>query len=65
MVVGDVEKVAEVVEKVATVAEKISGDVASILPDHSKLKDAALMVEHISHATAKDAELTQHFIHKV
>ncbi|KAL6347270.1 hypothetical protein AAG906_013706 [Vitis piasezkii] len=65
IVVGEVEKVAKVVEKVATVTEKVSGDVANILPDKSKLKDAALLVEHISKVTAEDAELTEHFIQKV
>lgn len=65
IVVGEVEKVAKVVEKVATVTEKVSGDVANILPDKSKLKDAALLVEHISKVTAEDAELTEQFIQKV
>ncbi|CBI34032.3 hypothetical protein VitviT2T_004115 [Vitis vinifera] len=62
---GEAEIVVAEVEKVATVTEKVSGDVANILPDKSKLKDAALLVEHISKVTAEDAELTEHFIQKV
>ncbi|KAJ4716843.1 Plastid-targeted protein 2 [Melia azedarach] len=65
MVVEEAETVAEVVEKVATAAEKLSADVADILPDHSKLKEAALFVERVSKETAHDAHLTKNFIHKV
>lgn len=65
MVVGEVEKVANVVEKVATVTVKISDDMANILPNNSKLKDAALLVEHIAKVTVEDVELAEHFIHKV
>lgn len=56
---------AEVVEKVATVFEHISAQVADKLPDDSKLKDAALFVEHVSKVTAEDAHLTEDAIHKV
>lgn len=65
MVIEDVEKVAEVVEKVATVAEKVSAEVAEILPDHTKLKDAAFFVERVSKETAHDAQLIENFIQKV
>ncbi|XP_028080682.1 uncharacterized protein LOC114282239 isoform X2 [Camellia sinensis] len=64
-VVEEVEIVAEVVEKVATTAEKVSADMAEKLPDNEILKEAALFVEKVSTATAKDAELTKNFIHKV
>ncbi|XP_030539304.1 uncharacterized protein LOC115747322 [Rhodamnia argentea] len=64
-VIEDAEIVAEVVEQVATVAEKVSAQVADKLPDDSKLKEAALFVEHVSEATAHDAHLTENFIHKV
>ncbi|XP_028055546.1 uncharacterized protein LOC114259703 [Camellia sinensis] len=63
-VVEEVEIVAKVVEKVATMAEKVSADVAEKLPDNGILKEAALFVENVSTATAKDAELTENFIHK-
>lgn len=63
--IEDAEIVAEVVEKVATVAEKVSAQVADELPDDSKLKEAALFVEHVSGVTAQDAHLTENFIHKV
>ena len=72
MVVEEVDKVAKVVDKVATVAdkvatvtEKVSGDMANILPHNSKLKEAALLVEHIAKVTAEDAELAEQFIQKV
>lgn len=64
-VIEGAEIVAEVVEKVATVAEKVSAQVADKLPDDSKLKEAALFVEHVSEVTARDAHLTDDFIHKV
>ncbi|RWR84099.1 hypothetical protein CKAN_01288600 [Cinnamomum micranthum f. kanehirae] len=64
-VVGVVENVAEVVEKVAVVAEKLSSEVADKLPDDAKIKDAVLLVEHVSKEVAKDAQLTLDFIHKV
>ncbi|XP_030459329.1 uncharacterized protein LOC115679767 isoform X2 [Syzygium oleosum] len=63
-VIEDAEIVAEVVEKVATAAEKVSAQVADELPDDSKLKEAALFVEHVSEVTAQDAHLTENFIHK-
>lgn len=66
MVMGEVEKVAEVVEKVAEEAEKVSEKVAESIPDDSgKLKEAALWVEKASKATAHDAQLAQDLVHKV
>ncbi|XAR49482.1 hypothetical protein NMG60_11032704 [Bertholletia excelsa] len=64
-VMEEVETVVDVVEKVATTAEKVSVEVADKLPVDGKLKEAALFVEHLSEETAKDAELTKDFIHKV
>ncbi|XP_022726355.1 uncharacterized protein LOC111282509 isoform X2 [Durio zibethinus] len=64
MVVEQVENVAEVVEKVADAAEKASAQVAEKLPDDSKLKKAALAVEHVSEITAQDAHATTQFIHQ-
>ncbi|KAL7002998.1 hypothetical protein U1Q18_004156 [Sarracenia purpurea var. burkii] len=64
-VVEEVEIVAEVVEKVANTAEKVAEEVVENLPDTGKLKEAALLVEHVSIVTAQDAELTKVFIHKV
>ncbi|KAF8044183.1 hypothetical protein BT93_A2229 [Corymbia citriodora subsp. variegata] len=64
-VIEDAEIVAEVVEKVATMAEKVSAQVADKLPDDSKLKEAALFVEHVSEVAAHDAHLTEDFIHEV
>lgn len=63
-VVKEAEEVAEVVEKVATTAEKLSAEFAEKL-DNGELKEVALMVEHVSSVTAKDARMTQDFIHKV
>ncbi|KAJ0078021.1 hypothetical protein Patl1_37165 [Pistacia atlantica] len=62
MVVEGIENVAEVVEKVA---DKVSTQMADKLHDHTKLQEAALLVERVSKATAQDAELTINFIHKV
>lgn len=62
---GQVENVAEVVEKVASVAEKVSGEVADVLPEGSKLKDAAQLVEYVSKEAEKDAHLILKLIHKV
>ncbi|KAH7866120.1 hypothetical protein Vadar_015818 [Vaccinium darrowii] len=64
-VVEEVEVVAEVVEKVAETAEKVSAEVADKFPDNSKLKEAALVVEHISTVAATDAEMAEDVIHKV
>ncbi|XP_052205985.1 uncharacterized protein LOC127810504 isoform X2 [Diospyros lotus] len=64
-VVEEAEMVAEVVEKVATTTEKISAEVVCTFPDNAKLKEAALLIEHASSVTAKDAEHTKDFIHKV
>lgn len=63
--VEEIENVAEVVEKVATVSEKVSTEMANKLHDHTKLQEAALLVERVSKATAQDAKLTINFIHKV
>ena len=65
MVVEQVESVVEVVEKVATAAEKVFAQVAEKLPDDSKLKKAALVVEHVSEKTAQDAYATTEFIRQV
>ncbi|XVF01534.1 hypothetical protein REPUB_Repub04eG0097200 [Reevesia pubescens] len=65
MVVEEVENVAEVVEKVANAAEKVSAQVAENLPDDSKLKKVALVVEHVSEITAQDAHSITQFIHQV
>lgn len=65
MVVDEVEIAAEVVEKVAVKVEKVSSEVADKLPENGKLKEAALVVEHLSEAAAKDAQITLDFIHKV
>ncbi|GJX83273.1 acetyl-CoA-benzylalcohol acetyltransferase-like protein [Tanacetum coccineum] len=63
-VAREVEEVAEVVEKVASTTEKISAEVAEKL-DNGELKQVALMVEHVSTIIAKDARMTEEFIHKV
>ncbi|KAL8188967.1 hypothetical protein R6Q57_029487 [Mikania cordata] len=63
-VVKEVEEVAEVVEKVATATEKLSREVAEKL-DNGEVKEVALMVEHVSNVIAKDAQMTEDFIHKV
>ncbi|KAI3803801.1 hypothetical protein L1987_31963 [Smallanthus sonchifolius] len=63
-VVKEAEEVAEVVEKVASTTEKLSGEVAKKL-DNGELKEIVLIVEHASDVIAKDARMTQDFIHKV
>lgn len=63
-VVKEAEEVAEVVEKVAITTEKLSAEVAEKL-EKGQLKEVALMVEHVSSVAAKDAHMTQDFIHKV
>ena len=65
VVMEEVENVAQIIERVATVAEKVSAQVADILPDHTKLKQTALLVERVSEIAAQDAQLTQDIIHKV
>ncbi|GAB4853238.1 hypothetical protein Ancab_017427 [Ancistrocladus abbreviatus] len=60
-----VEKAAEVVEKVATVAEKVTADVADQLPDDNQLKEAVIIVEHVSEEAVKDAQLVEQIIHEV
>lgn len=65
MAVEEIENVAEVVEKVATVADKVSTQMADKLHDHTKLQEAAFLVERVSKATAQEAELTINIIHKV
>ncbi|KAM7479006.1 hypothetical protein LguiA_027219 [Lonicera macranthoides] len=64
-IVEEVETVAEEVEKVATISEKVSADVADKLSNNTRLKEAALTIEHLSNVTAKDAQLTNDFLHKV
>lgn len=61
----EVENVAQIIERVATVAEKVSAQVADKLPDHTKLKETALLIERVSEIAAQDAQLTQDIIHKV
>lgn len=63
-VVKEAEEVAEAVEKVASTTEKLSAKVAERL-DNGELKEVALMVEHVSNVIAKDARMTEDFIHKV
>ncbi|KAK6136474.1 hypothetical protein DH2020_029770 [Rehmannia glutinosa] len=63
-VVEEVEVVAEVVEKVATTADKALAEVANQLPDNSKLKEAAQIMEHVSSVAAQDAQLIENIIHK-
>lgn len=65
IIVDEVEHVAEEIEKVATVAEKVSEEVAEVLPENGKLKETALLIEHVTKATAYDAKLTQDFVHKI
>lgn len=61
----DVEYVAEVVEKVAITTEKVSAEVANNLPGNGKLKETALIVEHLSSVAASDAQLAENILHKV
>ncbi|KAK6156809.1 hypothetical protein DH2020_011057 [Rehmannia glutinosa] len=63
-VVEEVEVVAEVVEKVATTADKALAEVVNQLPDNSKLKEAAQIMEHVSSVAAQDAQLIENIIHK-
>ncbi|XP_039035342.1 uncharacterized protein LOC120171758 [Hibiscus syriacus] len=60
-----VEVTEDAAEKLATAAENISSEVAEKLPDESKLKRAAMVVEHVSEITAQDAHATTQFIHQV
>lgn len=64
-VVEEAENVAEALEKAAIATEKASAQVVENLPDNSKLKEAALLVERVSKETAKDAHLTRDLLHKV
>ncbi|KAL8521154.1 hypothetical protein ACS0TY_011632 [Phlomoides rotata] len=64
-VVEEVEVVVEVVEKVATTAEKVAEVVLKQLPDNSKIKEAAQVVEHVSSVAAHNAQLIQNLINKV
>ncbi|XP_065871571.1 uncharacterized protein [Euphorbia lathyris] len=59
------EKVAAAVEKVSTLAENASSQLAENLPDNAKIKQAAVLIQDLSKATAHDAHLTNNFIHKV
>ncbi|GMJ12911.1 hypothetical protein HRI_004960300 [Hibiscus trionum] len=65
MVVEVAENAAEVVEEVATAAENMSAEAAEKLPDDSKLKKAAMVVEHVSEITAQDAHVATQIIHQV
>ncbi|KAL0559854.1 hypothetical protein IC582_000234 [Cucumis melo] len=65
MVMEEVENVAEVVEKVAELTEKVSTEISEKLPEKSKLKEAAQVVENYSKEIAHDAHLTQDILHKV
>ena len=65
MVIEEAENVAEVVEKVAELTEKESTKICEKLPEKSKLKEAAEVVESYSKEIAHDAHLTQDILHKV
>ncbi|KAK9666664.1 hypothetical protein RND81_14G201900 [Saponaria officinalis] len=65
VVIKDAEQAAEVVEKVAAVVEKVSEEVADILPDGNKFKEAALIVDHVSKETAKNAQIVDELLHKL
>lgn len=60
-----VEAVAEMVEKAATATDEMAEEMAEKLPEKSKLKQVALVLEHISEVAAHEAHLTQDFLHKV
>ncbi|KAL8097449.1 hypothetical protein AgCh_030542 [Apium graveolens] len=60
----EVEYAAEVVQKVAITTEKVSAEVANNLPGNGKLKEAALIVEHLASVAASDAQLAENIIHK-
>ncbi|KAL8536223.1 hypothetical protein ACS0TY_011742 [Phlomoides rotata] len=64
-VVEEVEVVVEVVEKVATTAEKVAEVVEKQLPNNSKIKEAAQVVEHVSSVAAHNVQLIQNLINKV
>ncbi|GER30076.1 nuclear transport factor 2 family protein, partial [Striga asiatica] len=64
-VVDEVEAVAEVVAEVAATADKALAEVAKQLPDNSKLKEAAQVMEHVSNVAAQEAKLVEDIIHKV
>ncbi|CAA0806711.1 Unknown protein [Striga hermonthica] len=64
-VVDEVEVVAEVVAEVAATADKALAEVAKQLPDNSKLKEAAQVMEHVSNVAAQEAQLVEDIIHKV
>ncbi|KAK8518940.1 hypothetical protein V6N12_012175 [Hibiscus sabdariffa] len=65
MVMEAAENATQVVETVATTAGNMSAEVAEKLPDDSKLKKAAMVVEHVSEIAAQDAHATKQFIHQV
>ncbi|VVA99180.1 unnamed protein product [Arabis nemorensis] len=65
LVVEGVEAVAEMVEKVATATDEMAEEMAEKLPEKSKLKQVALVLEHVSEAAAHEAHVTQDFLHKV
>lgn len=65
LAVEGMEAVAEMVEKVATATEEMAEVMEKNLPEQSKLKQVAVVLEHISEVAAHEAHLTQDFLHKV
>ncbi|CAA7038115.1 unnamed protein product [Microthlaspi erraticum] len=65
LAVEGVEAVAEMVEKVATATDEMAEEMAEKLPEKSKLKQVALVLEHISEVAAHEAHITKDFLHKV
>ncbi|CAH8387933.1 unnamed protein product [Eruca vesicaria subsp. sativa] len=65
LVVEGMEAVAEMVEKVATATEDMAEVMEKNLPEQSKLKQVAVVLEHISEVAAHEAHLTHDFLHKV
>ncbi|KAL0885201.1 hypothetical protein Bca101_009183 [Brassica carinata] len=65
LVVEGIEAVAEMVEKVATASEDMAEEMEKNLPEQSKLKQAAVVLEHISEVAAHEAHLTLDLLHKV
>ncbi|ESQ51122.1 hypothetical protein EUTSA_v10022863mg [Eutrema salsugineum] len=65
LAVEGVEAVAEMVEKVATATETMAEEMTEKLPEKSKFKQMALVLEHISEVAAHEAHITEDFLHKV
>ena len=63
--IEEAENAAEVVEKVAELTEKVSAEIGETLPEKSKVKEAAEVVEKYSKEIAHHALLAQHILHKV